>query len=72
MEHKTEIPGIFRDESGALINKDNKSLLMYKKRKEESRRILKIERDLEILSSDIKIIKEMIKEIQHSKGHKCL
>jgi hypothetical protein len=67
MQHKTEIPGIFRDESGALINKDNKSLLMYKKKKEDLKRLSKIENDLEILSSDIKVIKEMIKEIQQNK-----
>ncbi len=71
MEQKTEIPGLYRDDSGALINKDNKSLLMYKKRKEEVNRIGKLEKDIESLNSDIKIIKEMLKEMQHNKGYKC-
>jgi hypothetical protein len=34
MDEKTSVPGLYRSEkTGALINKDNKSLEAYKKRK---------------------------------------
>jgi hypothetical protein len=55
-ENRTEIPGLYKDEqSGALINKDNASLLAYKKRKEMDRRIQSIEKRLEHVEKLLKV-----------------
>jgi hypothetical protein len=44
MEKKTEIPGLYKDESsGALINKNNEALHQYKKHKERDRKMKELE-----------------------------
>lgn len=52
LQIKTEIPGLYKDETtGSLLNKDNASLTAYKKRKEMDRRIQMIEKRLESLEN---------------------
>jgi hydroxymethylpyrimidine pyrophosphatase-like HAD family hydrolase len=67
MEQKTEINGIFRSDTGALINKDNKSLLHYKMKKEEVKKITKLENDFQKLSFEVEKIKKMLENFQENK-----
>jgi hypothetical protein len=59
MDQRTEVPGIFRNEStGALINKDNKSLEAYRKRRQTAKNIPLMEKriaNLEKMVSDLTI-----------------
>jgi hypothetical protein len=57
MEEKTNIPGLYKDRiSGAIINKDDSSLIAYKKRKEMFRKI-------DSLESRIKHLEFMIEKL---------
>ena len=41
MDQRTEVAGIFRNEdTGALINKDNKSLEAYRKRRQAAKNVM--------------------------------
>ena len=41
MDQRTEVAGIFRNEdTGALINKDNKSLEAYRKRRQAGKNVM--------------------------------
>ena len=42
---KTDVQGIYRTEKGYLINKDNESLMAYKKRKYREQEIDKMKED---------------------------
>ena len=50
MAQKTEIPGIYKDGEGVLINKDNDALKAYKARKSRDRKL----DDLELEMKEIK------------------
>jgi hypothetical protein len=50
MAQKTEIPGIYKDGEGVLINKDNDALKAYKARKSRDRKL----DDLELEMTEIK------------------
>jgi hypothetical protein len=63
MEQPTEVFGIFRDDNGALINKNNDALLSYKKKKEGSLRVEKLENVVNNLSKDVNEIKNMLEYI---------
>ena len=72
MENKryeqTEKSGLYRDKkTGAIINRDNRALQAYKKRKENANRvrehdekIKKMEQSLSSLESNISEIKELL------------
>lgn len=62
MEHKTDVPGIFKNPAtGALINKDNKALQAYKLRKQKEVRFDMLEKDITVLKSDMQEIKELLR-----------
>ena len=62
MEHKTDVPGIYKNTlNGALINKDNKALQAYKLRKKKELRIDQIEKELVGLKGDMQEIKELLR-----------
>jgi len=59
----TDIPGLYRDESGAIINKDNAALALYKKKKDQNRRFNSLEKKVNELASDINDIKEYLQAL---------
>jgi hypothetical protein len=62
MEHKTDVPGIYKNpDTGALINKDNKALQAYKLRKQKEDRFNMFEEDVAGLKSDMQEIKELLR-----------
>lgn len=62
MEHKTDVPGIYKNTvNGALINKDNKALQAYKLRKKKELKIDQIEKELINLKDDMQEIKELLR-----------
>lgn len=63
MEKPTTVTGLFRDDNGALINKNNDALLSYKAKKEQSRKLKDLEEKYKVLSNDITSIKEMLGQI---------
>lgn len=63
MEKQTTIPGIVRDDTGALLNKNNEALASYKAKKLQSKKIIQLEKSVNMLNSDICLIKEMIEKL---------
>ncbi|MFZ4599035.1 MAG: hypothetical protein ACOYNN_10350 [Terrimicrobiaceae bacterium] len=63
MEIKTDIPGIYRGDSGALINKDNSGLSLYKNKKEQFRRMTMMEKKIELLFNEMSEIKNILKNL---------
>jgi hypothetical protein len=61
MEQKTDVPGLYKVAEGIIINKDNNSLLAYRKRKNRERRIDEIQNDVASLKDDIQEIKHLLK-----------
>lgn len=62
MEHKTDVPGIYKNPAtGALINKDNKALQAYKLRKQKEEKFNIFEEDIAGLKSDMQEIKELLR-----------
>lgn len=54
MEIRTEIPGLYKDETtGAIINKNNDGLSQYKRRKLQDRKIIELEKRIETLEKII-------------------
>jgi hypothetical protein len=60
---KTDIPGIYKERDGILINRDEEGLIAYKKRKQQSNKIVFLENEINILKNDIKEMKEMIRSL---------
>jgi hypothetical protein len=58
---KTEVPGIYKECEGVLINKDDDGLVAYKKLKSQSKKIATFENDLKSLKNDMAEIKELLK-----------
>lgn len=58
---KTEVPGVYKVGEGVLINKDEEALRAYKLRKERERKVVKLEQSFDILSTEIREIKELLK-----------
>lgn len=62
MEHKTDVPGIYKNvATGALINKDNKALEAYKKRKLKENKLNAVEQDIADLKNDMQEIKSLLR-----------
>ena len=62
MEYKTDVPGIFKNPAtGALINKDNKALDAYNKRKQKEQKLDMVEQDIASLKNDMQEIKELLR-----------
>jgi hypothetical protein len=60
---KTDIPGIYKERDGILINRDEEGLIAYKKRKQQFNKIVFLENEMNILKNDIAEMKEMIRSL---------
>mgnify|MGYP003346929213 CR=1 FL=1 len=58
---KTEIPGIYKEREGVLINKDNDALVAYKQRKIKEQRLSNMIDEVDTIKNDIAEIKELLK-----------
>lgn len=58
---KTEVPGIYKERDGILINKDNQALAAYKKRMRKEKAIDDMQIEMAELKSDMQEIKELLK-----------
>jgi hypothetical protein len=64
MHIKTEVQGIFRDSTNkALLNKDDNSLVAYKRMKKKNADIDNIKEDVEMLKKDVSDIKALLIKI---------
>lgn len=59
--NKTDIPGIYKERDGVLINKDDDGLKAYKMRKLQSVKMQTFEEDLHNMKNDLHEIKELLK-----------
>ncbi len=64
MHIKTEVQGIFRDSTNkALLNKDDNSLVAYKRMKKKNADIDNVKEDVETLKKDVSDIKALLIKI---------
>jgi hypothetical protein len=63
MDKPTTVSGIFRTDSGALINKNNDALLSYKKKKEHMKRMEDLEKKVDEMTDDVNEIKSMLYQL---------
>lgn len=64
MHIKTEVEGIFRDSTNkALLNKDESSLVAYKRMKKKNADIDNVKEDVETLKKDVSDIKALLIKI---------
>ena len=64
MHIKTEVQGIFRDSTNkALLNKDDSSLVAYKRMKKKNADIDNVKEDVEVLKKDVSDIKALLIKI---------
>jgi hypothetical protein len=64
MHIKTEVQGIFRDSTNkALLNKDDSSLVAYKRMKKKNADIDNVKEDVEMLKKDVSDIKALLIKI---------
>ena len=61
MSQKTQIPGIFKESEGVLINKDNDALMAYKIQMQKAREAEILREDVSELKKDIEEIKNLLK-----------
>lgn len=64
---KTEVPGIYKESEGILINKDNDALMKYKKKKQLFRqkdaRINTLEEQVSNLADSMEEIKTLLRKL---------
>lgn len=64
---KTEIPGIYKEGEGVLINRDNDSLAKYRRKREltylRERQINMMEQKIDRLSNDMEEIKDFLRQL---------
>ena len=64
---KTEVPGIYKQSEGVLINADNEALVKYRKKREllwqKESRINNIETKVDGLSKDMEEIKSLLRKL---------
>jgi hypothetical protein len=58
---KTDVPGIYKERDGILINKDDEGLMAYKQKKLQSKQMKTFENDIASLKNDMAEIKELLK-----------
>jgi polyhydroxyalkanoate synthesis regulator phasin len=61
MSQKTDVPGIFKEREGVLINKDNDALMAYKIKLQRAREADALREDVTELKKDIQEIKDLLK-----------
>lgn len=64
---KTEVPGIYKESEGILINKDNEALSKYKMKRDMLRqkdaRINKMEDEISSLTESMQEIKSLLRKL---------
>ena len=64
---KTEVPGIYKESEGILVNRDNDALMKYKKKREllrqKENRINNIEQQVMNLSDSMEEIKSLLRKL---------
>lgn len=64
---KTEIPGIYKEGEGVLINRDNDSLAKYRMKRERfltrERQINMMEEKIDKLTGDMEEIKDFLRQL---------
>jgi chaperonin cofactor prefoldin len=64
---KTEIPGLYKESEGVLINADKEALMNYKKRRElllaKDKRINTLETRMDKISEDMEEIKSLLRKL---------
>jgi hypothetical protein len=63
MHQKTELSNIYREDSGALINKNNGALIEYKRKRQELSKMMKLEKQIETLQNEVSVLKETMQKI---------
>jgi len=63
MAQKTDIPGIYKEEEGVFLNKDESALSAYKKRKRKFREMDEMKEEIKDMKSDIAEIKDLLKKL---------
>lgn len=58
---KTDVPGICKVREGVLINTDNSALAAYKRKKQKSIELNKMQEEMSQLKDDIAEIKALLK-----------
>ena len=61
MSEKTEIPGVYKEREGVLINKDNDALKAYKMQMQKAREAVSLRDEVSELKKDIEEIKNLLK-----------
>lgn len=64
MDQKTNIPGLFRTENNALINKDNGSLEAYRKKRHAARQVQDMSKQIQDLLLLVKHLEERIIKLE--------
>jgi hypothetical protein len=57
---KTKYEGIYKVREGVLLNTDSEALRNYKLRKEKTRKVDELEKDVKSMKDDITQIKELL------------
>jgi hypothetical protein len=57
---KTDVPGLYKNNEGALINKNNKGLALYKQSKAKAKKLEALFDDVDQLKKDMSEIKELL------------
>ena len=58
---KTDVPGIYKEREGVLINTDSEALRAYKLQKKQRNRQNELEEEVSTIKSDLHEIKELLK-----------
>ena len=61
MSKRTEVPGIFKEREGVLINKDNDALTAYKIKMQKAKEMDTLREDVTDIKKDIQEIKDLLK-----------
>ena len=61
MSQRTEVPGIYKEREGVLINRDNEALQAYKLKMQKAREADALREDVTELKKDIQEIKDLLK-----------
>jgi hypothetical protein len=61
MTIKTDVPGIYKEGDGVLINKDNSALRAYKLQKRQLHKNIELEEEVKTMKNDLAEIKELLK-----------
>jgi hypothetical protein len=66
MDLKTDLPGVYRHESGALINKNNSALMDYKRKRQDTNKLNSIELRINSLTEEVNRLKKIIENMSNN------